>query len=85
MPHNGPSVPLLVRSGLWESPDGRVSIRRRDDADVARREWVLKVDGGVIDNGIDGHIDFPTLREAMEAAEDETAAAGSKTDPNPAP
>lgn len=65
------SVPKLIRPGLWRSSDGRVTIQRRDDADVARREWVLKVDGGVIDNGIDGHIDFPTLRDAKSAAAEE--------------
>lgn len=65
---------VCERPGLWTSTDGRIRIERRDDADVARREWVLTVDGGVIDNGIGGHIDFPTLREAREAAEDEVSA-----------
>jgi hypothetical protein len=66
-----PSVPRCVRAGLWRSPDGRVEVERRDDADTARREWVLRVDGGVIDNGLGGHIDFPTLGDALHAAADE--------------
>lgn len=55
-----------VRPGLWRSEDGRWEVIRRDDADVARREWVLRDDGFPIDYGLDGHIDWPTLREAKE-------------------
>lgn len=58
--------------GLWQSKDDRVVIERRDICDVRRRDWVLHVDGYVVDAPA---IDFPTFGAALEAAADEIAAA----------